>query len=62
MQWLDEDTYIDDVGGYHSPGQCVSPCNVFCGECCKETCANCIFANMTSEERIEWSRLNLAAV
>lgn len=44
---IDEESYIDEVGGYHSPGDCYNPKGLYCGECSKESCADCEFKEAT---------------
>lgn len=46
----EDETYHDEVDGYHSPGDCYSPKGHYCGECGKRTCAHCDFAYLEEEE------------
>lgn len=46
----DPDSYIDEVGGYHSPCECYNPKGHFCGECSKESCKGCTFENYADEK------------
>lgn len=45
--------YIDDIGGYHSPGNCYNPLGYFCGDCTKISCSNCKFKDYTQEQNLE---------
>ena len=49
LPWVREEDYLDEVGGFHSPGQCYNPEGHFCGECNKESCKGCAY-----EEVDEW--------
>ena len=42
-----EETYVDDVGGYHAPGDCYNPLGYFCGDCSKITCDGCKYSTLT---------------
>ena len=44
--------YVDEIGGFHSPGDCYNPNNVWCGECGKLTCKGCEFAEAKTEEEL----------
>ena len=43
----DSENYIDEIGGYHSPGDCYNPNGLYCGECSKRSCINCEFREAT---------------
>ena len=38
---MENDTYYDNVGGYHSPGDCYNPKGHYCGDCTKLSCESC---------------------
>lgn len=44
---FNDENYIDEVGGYHSPCDCYNPEGYFCGECNKMSCKNCSMRFMT---------------
>ena len=37
-----DESYYDDVGGYHDPPMGWSPMGNFCGECTRGDCSECI--------------------
>ena len=47
--WLDEDCYIDAVGGHHDSGCGWNPQGVYCGECCSASCEGCKYENMIAK-------------
>jgi len=46
---LDENGYVDNVGGYHGGGCGHNPQGVFCGECSNKTCEGCYAQHATEE-------------
>lgn len=46
---IDED-YIDEVGGFHSPCNCVNPKGYFCGDCTKLSCKDCVYNELEGEK------------
>lgn len=40
---MNDEVYIDEVGGVHSPCDCYNPRGTYCGECGKLSCADCGF-------------------
>lgn len=38
--------YYDEVGGFHDSGTGYSPKDIYCGECSKSTCKDCIHENI----------------
>ena len=45
---FNEEDYIDEVGGYHSPCNCYNPKGYFCGDCTKLSCKDCEYRNYTN--------------
>jgi len=54
----DEEFYKDEVGGKHGCGVGYNPNGVFCGECVKSTCKDCVNANFKKEEKMEFYKVS----
>ena len=44
-----KETYMDDIGGIHSPCDCYNPYGYFCGDCSKLTCDGCKYNSLRPE-------------
>lgn len=49
FEYLSEEDYIDDVGGYHSPGDCCNPKGYRCGDCGKLSCRGCKYNDLSED-------------
>ena len=38
---INDEDYIDEIGGFHSPCNCSNPNGYYCGDCTKLTCKDC---------------------
>lgn len=47
--WVREEEYLDEVGGFHSPGDCYNPEGHYCGECNRESCKGCAYEEKEKE-------------
>ena len=45
-----EETYMDDVGGIHSPCDCYNPYGYFCGDCGKLSCKDCKYRDLQPDK------------
>jgi hypothetical protein len=53
-----EEFYKDEVGGKHGCGVGYNPNGVFCGECVKSTCKDCVNAHFKKEEKMEFYKVS----
>ena len=42
VTWLNDDEYIDEVGGHHDSGIGWNPLGHWCGECTRASCKDCV--------------------
>lgn len=50
FRFINDTDYVDPVGGYHSPGDCINPRGHFCGDCTKLSCEPCPYRNLEGPE------------
>lgn len=47
----EDESYYDEVGGYHDCAEGWNPNGIWCGECTNKSCANCPSKDVKEEDR-----------